>query len=258
MIYPHELKSYYVTNLCMGDGFGSQYHHIVAYLLFCFRFDLDFVYSPITRIEHNYDNDPEYVEKLEILMNIRPFFKNIGDSSIDRKITNIYDKAIGNDFHVKYMIDQNVDEFSTEESLKKLRTMFWSNKDRVLSKNGQTNVAVHIRRPNAHDGGFQDRMNVDNEYYLNAMQRVREEHKDKDLLFHIYSQGELSFFDAFRSKDTVFHIDEKLEKTFVDLVGADILITCSSALSYVAAFLNDGIIYFTNHCHPPRNTWIRL
>lgn len=256
MIYPHELKSYFVTNRCMGDGFGSQYHHIVAYLLFCYHFDLDFVYSPITRIEHNYDNDPEYVEKLENLMNIRSFFTTIGDPSIDRDITDIYDKAIGDDFHVKYMIDQNVDKFATEESLGKLRTIFWSNKERHT--NDKTIVTVHIRRPNAHDGGFQDRMNLDNQYYLNAMQRVREEHKDKDLQFHIYSQGELSFFDAFLSKDTVLHIDEDLEKTFVDLVAADILITCSSALSYVAAFLNDGIVYYTEHCHPPRSTWIRL
>ena len=93
MIYPHELLDYYVTNKCMEDGFGSQYHHIIAYLIVCFHFGLNFAYSPITKVEHNYDNDPEFIENLENLMNIRPYFMSIHDERIERehiKITDIY------------------------------------------------------------------------------------------------------------------------------------------------------------------------
>ena len=262
MIYPDELKKYYVTNHCMGDGFGSQFHHIIAYLLFCFKFDLNFIYSSITRIEHNYQNEQDFINKLENLMNIYPFFTNIEDEKIKlepKPMTDMYDKAFCNDFHVKYLIDQNVDDFATEESLGKIRTMFWANKNKnEVFNNGKTNVAVHIRRANSHDNDIQNRMNIENEYFLNAIQRVRGEHKDKDLLFHIYSQGELNTFEVFKSNDIILHINEDLCKTFIDLVGADILVTSSSALSFSAAFLNSGIIYFTNHCHPPRHNWIRL
>lgn len=262
MIYPHELQPYYVTNFCMGDGFGSQFHHIIAYLLFCFKFKLNFIYSPISRIEHNYQNEPDFINKMENLINISPFFTNIGDEKckLDPKpITNLYDKVNANDFNIKYLIDYNINEFATEESLGKIRTMFWANKNKEeVFNNGKTNVAVHIRRVNAHDNQIQNRMNIEDKYFLNVIQRVREEHKDKDLLFHIYSQGELNSFDVFKSNDIILHINEDICKTFIDLVGAEILVTSSSALSFTAAFLNSGIIYSTNHCHPPRSSWIRL
>ena len=163
MLYVEDLYPYHITNKCMGDGFGSQYQHLISYLLYVFKYDLKFIYSPITKIEHNYNNDPDFIEKIENLMNIRPYFMNINDKKIEEekiKITDIYSLMKNDEFNVKYLIDNDNDFFITEESLGKLRTMFWANKNKDSIFNNykeKTNVAVHIRRPNNHDKDINDK-----------------------------------------------------------------------------------------------------
>ena len=241
-----------VTNITLSDGFGSQYQHIICCLLLCYRNGFHFAYNSLKIIEHNYDNDPEFLEKMEQLMNIRPHFISKDDPSlIDAGVTTC-------DMTAKYVVDKAVDEYATDAALGQIKTMFWANKDRTtVFTNGKTNVAVHIRRPNSHDNRLQGADTPD-DFFLNAIRRVREEHPDKDLLFHIYSQGTIENFECYRAEDTIFHIDEDLSTTFIQLVAADILVTSFSSLSYIAGYLSDGIIYYHPFWHPPRSKWIRL
>ena len=243
-----------VTHISLSDGFGSQFQHIISVLLICYRNGWTFVYNPITKMDHNYENDPNWLEKIENLMNIKNYFMHKTDPGLcDKVITEC-------DMTAKYVIDKNIDEYTTDTHMNKIRDMFWANKERDVFKNGRVNVAIHIRRLNTHDLTLpyvEDcRVNTPNDYYLNVIQRIRNGNKGKDLLFHVYSQGDLENFECFKSEDTVLHINGDLCESFISMVASDILATSFSSLSYAAAFLNTGVIYYHPFWHPPKETWI--
>lgn len=244
----------YVTNITLSDGFGSQFQHIISVLLICYHSGFFFAYNSLKTMAHNYDDDPDFLEKMENLMNIRPHFISKDDDELkDTHITVC-------DMTAKYVIDKKVDEYATDDSLGQIKTMFWANKrkaDAFAAYPGKVNIAVHVRRPNAHDVRLQGSDTPD-DFFLKAIQRVRAEHGDKPLLFHIYSQGTDEMFSSYLAEDTVLHINEGLCTSFVAMVAADILITSFSSLSYTAAFLTDGIVYYHPFWHPPRNKWIVL
>ena len=124
-----------------------------------------------------------------------------------------------------------------------------------MFKNNRLNIAVHIRRPNVQD----DRINgtdTNDAYYLYIINYIRTKYSNKELIFHIYSQGELSKFECYKNKDTELHINEELTSTFLGLVGAEILITSRSSFSYSAALLSDGEVYYLPFWHRPRQNWI--
>ena len=89
---------------------------------------------------------------------------------------------------------------------------------------------------------------------MNIINDIRS--KYNNLKFHIYSQGILDSFKCFESDDTVLHINEDLFSTYTGLVAGNILVTSASSLSYSAALISDGIIYYLPFWHPPLNNWI--
>lgn len=248
---------HYVTHISLHDGFGSQFQHIISVLLICYHNGWDFIYNPIKKMDHNYDNDPGFIDKIENLMNIKKFHKSRTEleAAQNPHITEC-------DMTAKYVIDKDPDQYATEESLNRIRTMFWENKDRsVFRDNGKVNVAIHIRRPNSCDldlGGL-PRYSPDH-VFLKNIQHIRDTHPANayPLQFHIFSQGEMELFECYRAEDTVFHINEPLDTTFVSLVAADILVTCASSLSYAAALLNAGTVYYYPFWHSKRSSWITM
>jgi hypothetical protein len=247
----------YISNKCNGDGFGSQFQYLISILLICYRSGYQFVYNKLTSMEHNYDNDPDFIEKMENLMNLRPYFVSFGDESLQDAYISIYDMT------AKYVIDNNINDYARDEYLDQIKTMFWANKNRntvfpqIEGEPQTTHVAVHVRRPNSDDNRVLGSDTPD-QFYLDAIQRIRNEYPDLKLVFHIYSQGSLDLFQCYVAEDTILHIDEPLETTFISMVAADMLITSFSSLSYIAAFLSDGIIYYHHFWHPPRSKWICL
>jgi len=136
-------------------------------------------------MEHNYDNDPEFVEKMENLMNIRSHFVSFDDIPMQDAYVTIYDMS------AKYVIDNNIYEYAKDEYLRNIKTMFWANKDRnaifpqIEGEPKTTHVAVHVRRPNSDDNRILGTATPDI-FYLNIMQRIRDENPNLKLLFHIY------------------------------------------------------------------------
>ena len=245
---------HWVTHISLSDGFGSQFQHIISVLLICIRNGWTFVYNPITKMDHNYENDPEWLKKIEDLMNIKPHFIHKTDPKFSDKVITECDMT------AKYVIDKNIDEYTSDTNMNSIRDMFWENKEKDVFKNNKINVAIHIRRLNTHDLTLpyveECRVNTPNDYYLRIIQRIRDENVGKDLLFHLYSQGDLENFECFKSDDTVLHINMDLCESFVSMVAADILVTSFSSLSYTAAFLNTGTIYYQPFWHPPKKNWI--
>jgi hypothetical protein len=249
---------HHITNITLSDGFGSQFQHIISCILISYYSNHQFVYNPISTMEHNYNKDRLFLEKMENLMNIRPYFPKKGDECIkDHFLTEC-------DMTAKYVIDSNIDSYATEEYLEKIRKMFWKNKDRssIFPKNEKIRVAIHIRRLNIYDKTLEyvepERVNTPDSFYLNAMERIRREHKEKDLEFHIYSQGDMKTFSCYSDIGAILHIDEDLSSSFIEMVASDILVTSFSSLSYIAGFLNDGIVYYHPFWHPPRGRWRTL
>lgn len=246
----------YVTNITLSDGFGSQFQHIISVLLICYRSGFFFAYNSLKTMAHNYNDDPDFLEKMEDLMNIRPYFISKDNEQLKDEHITVCDMT------AKYVIDKNINEYATDDSLGQIKTMFWANKckaDTFAAYPDKVNVAVHIRRANSHDVRVEG-TDTSDDFFLKAIQHVRDKHSSSSnpLLFHIYSQGSLDMFSSYLAEDTIFHIDEDLASSFIAMVASDILVTSFSSLSYIAAFLNDGIIYYHPFWHPPRQKWIVL
>ena len=258
----------HISNISLSDGFGSQYQHILCVCLISMANGWVFVYNPLKYVEHNYDKDPKFTEKLEQLMNIRPFYQTLTDELKNTAHVTMCDMT------AKYVVDRQINLFANEHHLFVIRSMFWANKTRetVFSQfpENKCHVAVHIRRLNQHDVTLPfveaERFNTTDDFYLKAIQRIRDEYgvsdsgaaSGKELLFHVYSQGNDEQFRCYESADTVLHINDDLTTTFVQMAAADILVTSFSSFSYVAGFINDGKVYYHPFWHPPRSCWIGL
>jgi hypothetical protein len=228
----------YVTNKCGGYDFVHQYKYLIDILLICYANGYEFVYNKLTNTEYNYQNDPpEFVERMENLMNLRPYFTPFGDPSLNGAYIAIYDTT------VKYIINSKVDYYTADEYMGRIRNMFWANKDShtLFDNNGKTNVVVDINGSN-HLGN------------IFAMNKLRNEYntlsENGNLIFHIYTRDsnismELSGY--YSGEDTIIHINQNIESIFIHMVAADMLIIANSLFSYTAALLSNGIVYYHLH-----------
>jgi hypothetical protein len=240
-----------ITAVTLNDGLGSQLQCNLWTILYAIHHGFTFHYTPIKKIDHNYDNDPEFINRVEDLFNLAntyPIYKE--------------PKSVSYFKQVYSELRKNISIYATPERLKELRNAFWKNKNKNFFNNNKFNVAVHIRRPNSHDNRTKVSTTPDL-YYLNIIKSIRSEHKDKDLQFHIYSQGDLNNFEIYKGKtdsndkkdDTCLHINEEIVSTFIAMVSADILVTSQISFSYSAALLNENIIYYLKFWDPPLNHW---
>ena len=237
-----------MTNIIGSDGFGAQYQKIIQTYIYCKCHKFEFYYCPITKMEHNYENNNEYISFIEKIMNLKGNIQN-----------NIANNCSQIDFGTIVLpwFETNIDNCCKSEHMNFIKKCFWTNKSKNVFNNQDLNVAIHIRRENLHDKGRAgERITTPNEYYLKIMNTIRNKHdNNKELKFHIYSQGNVNNFKILANKDVIFHLDEDICKTFIELVGADILVTSPSSLSYVAALISDGEIYFKPFWHKPRSNW---
>jgi hypothetical protein len=239
---------YYTTINC-HDGFGSQYQKIIQTYIFCKINSLNFLYNPISKVEHNYDNDENYINKLESLINLKENITNVNEENDVKKI----------DFGSVVMpfFEKNIDLCCETEYMKFIKNCYWENKDKKFFNNNKFNVSIHIRRQNYMDRGLAgDRATTPNSYYLNIMNLIRQKYKDKEIIFHVYSQGDINNFTDLSDNDVMFYINHDIIETFKGLVSAEALVTSPSSLSYVAGLLSDGEVYYKKFWHNPKKEWI--
>ena len=241
----------YYTSIKSYDGFGAQFQRIIQTYIFCKIHKLSFLYRPFEFIEHNYNSDSDFVNKIEAFINLKNNIDNINNNDV-----NVIDYG---SVVMKYC-ETNMDIICESSHLEFIKKCFWEHKDRNVFNNNNNiniNIAVHIRRENKIDKGVAgDRATTPNSYYLNIMNIIREKYQTRKLLFHIYSQGDIENFKLLKEKDVIFHLDEDIRKTFLELVAANILVTSPSSFSYCAALLSDGEIYYKMFWHNPRKEWI--
>jgi hypothetical protein len=241
------MSKFYTTEKSY-DGFGAQYQRIIQTYIYCKIHNLNFVYDKFDKVEHNYENDIEYINKLENLINLKMNIPNLD------KNTN-HERLVNNT--VSQYFEKNIDVCCENEHLELLKKYFWENKSKNYFNNNKFNVAVQIRRENPHDRGQAgDRATTPNQYYLNIMNSIREKYKDKKIVFHIYSQGKTKDFMVLGGPDVYYHLNENIIETFIGMVSAKVLVLSPSSFSYIAGLLSDGEVYYKKFWHNPRKNWI--
>jgi FkbM family methyltransferase len=245
-----------VTQSYRTDGFGAQFQSLLWTLLWAENNEKIFTYSDVGHID--LISNSGTIKDTE--------FENTLDEALDyMSIRQNYPRADSGVESIPYtlaysFVEANIDTVFNSASFHRFKEFFYLSKNSPFDTS-YTHVAVHIRklgnferennrfRPGTHD--------VPNTYYLDMMNRVRSEHSGKKLKFHIYSQGSVSDFAELASDDTIFHLNEKVLDTFTQLIFADILVTCRSSFSYMAALLSNNVVYYTPFWHTPLRQWIR-
>jgi len=232
-----------------SDGFGAQYQKIIQTYIFCKLKNFNFLYKPFLNIEHNYDNDINYIDKIENLLNLKNNIININE--------NVNINELDFNSIIRPFFEENIDLCCSSEHMKFIKDCYWSNKDKNFFNNDRLNVAIHIRRENHVDKGLAgDRANTPNCYYFNVMEEIRKKYKDKNILFHIYSQGNINNFRELSNNNVIFYLNYDVFETFKGLVAAEILVISPSSFSYVAGLISDGEVYYKKFWHNPIKNWI--
>jgi hypothetical protein len=236
----------YYRSCSRSDGFGAQLQNIIIDLLVTEHAGNKYVFPDIKGMEHNYDDNPQFISNIIEYINLKPYYicQNIH--------TDVHSYSTTTQNYAYF--EDNIDKYLTSNEYHKMIQYFYMNKINPFNTN-VTNVSVHIRRPNSHDSRLEGADTPDS-YYLNVIDRIRNTYKDTPLKIHIYSQGNNENFTMYQHDDTVLHLNEPLIDTFNGLIFGNILVTSASSLSYVAALLSKGIVYYKPFWHKPASKWI--
>jgi hypothetical protein len=236
----------FCTSEPRDDGFGGHFQNILWDILYSETKGYKYVFTPPKKIDHNYTNDSNYIQRLINYINVEERYgihTIPNDTPLHINIrSSIYEE-----------IQSNMELYHSGSIFERYQSDFFLNKKSPYDTQN-FHVAVHIRRFNKCDLGDWGTITPDT-YYLKMINKIRDDFKDKSLKFHIYSQGDEANFSLFLAPDTVFHLNEDILDTFNGMVFADVLTTTTSSLSYVAALLSKGIIYHQPFWHKPLAKW---
>jgi len=236
-----------IANMRRYDGFGAHMLEIITAVIYAELHDREFCYRPFDAMEHNYDNDPDFLAKKEKLLNFFDYFETF-DEAVQKNYT------IVSEFYVPFF-DENVEKCANSRPLKKIKKIFRANKNtKNYFKNKNFNIAVHIRRPNPHDNRIYG-TDIPDDFYAEIINKLRAKYSSRNPLFHIYSQGDIENFDMYHAPDVILHLNESVEDTYLPLVLADVLVTGRSSFSYTAGYLSDGIVYYNSYMHAALPHW---
>ncbi len=234
------------THLQKTDGFGSQFLGIIGSVIVAELGNMQYVYTPFKTMEHNYNNDPNFLIKKEWLIN---FIDNFELSKNNTRV-------LGSTSF--FYFEENLAKLANSFSLKKIKYIFRANKNiNKYFNNENLNIAVHIRRPNPHDNRIWGADTPD-AVFLNIINKLRIIYSSKKPLFHIYSQGNNENFKTFDALDVVLHINASIEDSFTSMVLADVLVTSLSTFSYTAGLLSEGVVYYIPFVVDPLPHWISV
>lgn len=244
------------------DGFGSQYQTIIYTVMMAELKKLRFVYSPFDKMEHNYDNDPEFIQKKEKMINFIGNFDMIGDIDDKSKFAHKPQVIRYHATEIVKFFEHNITKCMKTNALKKIKELYFANNKRVIENKY---VAIHIRRPNEHDNRIQG-TDVSNEFYIKVLDFIKNEYPEHEI--HIYSQGLLENFnsiiqyivnDCSEICDKIFiHLNDRVEVAFNNFVQADVLVIAPSSYSYTAGLISNNTVYYIPFWHSYIPFWIRL
>ena len=276
-------------------GIGHQFTILNTALIFSQRYNLQFVYYPLSGGWDEFLGLDEGEIKYADLM--IPFTQTLKDKSLhlvnlprtnansdvincnmlrkedpegDRVLDGIINSIYpSNDILFHLQEEQNVYDQTSSADI--LRRKYWARRDRYPIVNtfesSKINIAVHIRRGDVvkwkqeKTANWQARW-LDNSYFINILTKIKQVLQDRSIAIHIYSQGSVDNFEEFKQfSEVVFHLDEDAFQTFHGMVLSDILVTSPSDFSYIAGILSEGIkIAKLPYWHfiPQNNEWVHV
>ena len=242
------------------DGFGSQYGAILSGIAFCEHSpDYNYIHTPLKSVSHGWrDKTNELNEFIGIPNGVGSNVKIHTSQKHGNK--NVYS-------------DRQPSNWYDEKTLAKIRGYYWST---PKPQNCEQDIVVHIRRGdinvserlqkdgrNAHKGDAKKRY-TGNEWYRDRIPWVASKYPDSYTIA-VHSEGNKNVDDPmyeFSSimegwplslKDrtvwkiaTDFVADQKynVKVAFHEMVTAKVLLMSKSYLSYAAALLSEGDIFF--------------
>jgi len=257
-------KYYTVTK--RRDGFGAQFQYYIWQILYTELNGGKFIMPKITDMEHNYNNDPNFIEKVKKFMNLENRYSGF-QAFINKKTINFLNTKLGYQF-----VENNIDFCLKSNLMYNIKNLFWSNKNKnnIYQQEDNIenyyNIAVHIRRQNKHDGSnYKEDTNIPLGYYKEKIFEACEKYlftfglkRKKPIRIFIYSQGNINDFDEFLNieyGEINLKIDDDMFTSFLGLAAADVLIMSPSSFSYIAGFLSEGEIYYYPFWHNPASFW---
>ena len=243
----------YFTSKERVDGFGAQFQTFIYMIYYAAVNNGEYIHVPIKTMDHNYLNDPLYISSLEEFMCVK-MFKCINDTNITTK-------------HIQYisfnesriLFESSIDDAMVHISFILYKYAFWRSIPLTqYYNNNKFNIAIHIRRGDVQATNEESFRYTSNDFYLGKIRMLTETYKNKDILFHIYSEGCADEFACFKMDNCILHLNEDVKFTFIGLITADVLIQAKSSFSYVAGLLSHGIVYYIPFWHIPSSSWILL
>jgi hypothetical protein len=241
------------------DGFGAQYQGIICAITWAELNGHEFYYST-PDFSEVYSNTE--AEDFETVMNIKANYPHAIGDEVVVSVQESYD-----------FFENNIDFILNSDSFKKIKKIFFENKEKTFA-NGK-HIAVHIRRPSikatvdipAHHHGMRVKHISDFSYdigtrftadlhFIKVISKLKVLYPEAQV--HIFSEGTPDLFKSFESLGVKLHLDEPANISFTSIVLSDVLVTCKSSFSYVAALLTKGVVWHTPFWHRPASNWLKI
>lgn len=237
---------FYYTNAPRDDGFGGQVQNIIWDMLYVKeQLKQPFAMTIPQKMEHNYTNDPNFIENLMHFMKLDTFLPVIPPDYTQKH-------CIQNS-EVYPAIESRIDFFNESETMNQYREAFY--KDKKSSYDSTVfNIAVHIRRFNRHDH-YEQGVTMDR--HIKQITKLRMLFKEKNYKIHIYSQGD-GVVNLFEGDDIQFHLDKSIQETFLGFIFADVLCIDTSSFSYLAGLIRGKDVYYFPIIHKTPCHWIPM
>lgn len=126
----------------------------------------------------------------------------------------------------------------------KLKSCYWSDKNKYEFYKEFTNVGLHIRRGDISKSGNANRW-LELSDYNKLMSHLRDNNDTgKPYKFHIFSEGSVELFKELENDDVVFQLDGSDIEAFRMLASIDVLVTGLSTFSILAAYVSSSPVLY--------------
>ncbi len=248
---------YIVTQPNKNARLGHQFHNWSLGLVVSKLYGLEFVHTPFYGKSSKWEkvfnfgknfrvkNDLSNVVNLpKIELGHNPNFNlNIAKNNLGvwgDIINNGEDETL---FVVPYdsfpgFLSENIIEWSPY-----LKECYWEDKVKYKFDTNYLNIGLHIRRGDISKEGNKNRW-LELSTYNNVMGYLRNKYQDKNIKFHIFSEGQEHYFSELVHDDVKLHLDGSDVEAFRMLSSVDILVTGLSTFSILSAYITDAPVYY--------------
>lgn len=231
-----------VLSTTKHDGFGARYIACICCFVKARNEGNIYKHIPFSDIQHNYNKDNKYSEKLNDFTGLK------SDKFVEGEYEEIHHK-----WQYPLIINEKLPLYLNE-----IRQMYYSSyKPTPL----QCDVAIHIRRGDVSSTINSQRF-IQIDYYKNIIDKIMKL-KGVNINIIVFSQGkEDDFKEISHYNNVTFKLNSDIMEAFHTMVCAPTFVMGYSALSCCAAILSANEVYYTTtetwkrQCIPMLKGWI--